>query len=150
MSDKYLSKEERQALRNQLTHGNLMKTYKAFVDHVEEADEMLAAKDAEIRDLKRKVLATEMRASQSAEMDALTLQHIENQKAEIARLRTALKPLLDAMDTCHVCKGNVLVEDGPIHCLDCSSDCESHEEPACSKISELHAVARAALEGKHG
>jgi len=50
----------------------------------------------------------------------------------------AAHALVNAMETCHECKGIVLVEDGPVHCEDCSGDCDCHEEPECTTIYELH------------
>lgn len=50
----------------------------------------------------------------------------------------AARALADAMETCHECKGTVLVEEQPVHCEDCSSDCESHEGAECPTIYGLH------------
>jgi len=55
--------------------------------------------------------------------------------------------LVYALQTCHICKCVVLVDEGPIHCEDCSSDCEDHEEPNCPSISDLHSALKRALAG---
>jgi len=52
--------------------------------------------------------------------------------------RAAMK-LTDAMETCHVCEGLVLAESRPVHCEDCSGDCEDHDMPGCEAIRILHA-----------
>lgn len=62
------------------------------------------------------------------------------QRAE--RLEKAATELLDAMETCHICKGALILEESPIHCEDCSGDCENHEEPECTPIYVLHANLR--------
>jgi hypothetical protein len=56
------------------------------------------------------------------------------------RLVATAGELVDAMNTCHQCGGTVLVEDGPIHCEDCSSDCSHHQAPDCPSIADLHAT----------
>ena len=51
----------------------------------------------------------------------------------------AARRLVDAMDTCHVCRAKLLVDDTPVHCEDgCSYNCEDHEEPDCAGIDVLH------------
>ena len=60
-------------------------------------------------------------------------------------LIAAATALVEAMENCHVCKGQVVVEEGPIHCEDCSFDCEEHDEPACKPIYVLHAALKLAL-----
>jgi hypothetical protein len=59
-------------------------------------------------------------------------------KAKYEELAKASKELVDVMETCHICGGNVLVDDGPVHCEDCSYDCENHDEPECTSIYDLH------------
>jgi hypothetical protein len=41
------------------------------------------------------------------------------------------------METCHICKGALLMQEWPVHCEDCSGDCENHDEPACTPIYVL-------------
>lgn len=53
--------------------------------------------------------------------------------------------LLDAMETCHVCSGTLFLEETPVHCENCSYDCEDHEEPACTPLQTLHSGARKEL-----
>jgi hypothetical protein len=67
---------------------------------------------------------------------------------ENAKLREAAKALVDGMETCHECKGTVLVEDYPVHCEDCSSDCDCHDEPECPTIYGLHLAVKLVLKGQ--
>ena len=53
-------------------------------------------------------------------------------------LRNAAQALVDGMETCHQCKGTVLVDEQPVHCEDCSSDCDNHEGAECPTIYGLH------------
>ena len=72
----------------------------------------------------------------------------ERLKAELAAHEDALaaaQTLVDAMETCHQCKGTVLVEDGPVHCEDCSYDCDSHEGSECPTIYGLHLALKKSL-----
>ncbi|HEV7523024.1 MAG TPA: DUF551 domain-containing protein [Candidatus Angelobacter sp.] len=57
----------------------------------------------------------------------------------------AATELLDAMETCHVCKGVLVLQEHPVHCEDCSGDCENHEGSECTPIYVLHAKLRKAL-----
>ena len=51
----------------------------------------------------------------------------------VAALRAA-QELMIAMETCHICKGAILLQETPVYCEDCSFDCEEHEEPECPTI----------------
>ncbi len=53
--------------------------------------------------------------------------------------------LAEAMATCHICQGVLLVEDGVAHCEDCSYDCDEHAEPACPSIDALHNALQVAI-----
>ena len=68
-------------------------------------------------------------------------------EARNRELESAARGLVDAMETCHICKGTLLVSEEPAHCEDCSRDCECHEEPECLPIYEFHRRLRAALKG---
>jgi hypothetical protein len=57
----------------------------------------------------------------------------------------AATELLDVMETCHICKGALILEEHPVHCEDCSGDCENHDEPECTPIYVLHARLRKTL-----
>jgi hypothetical protein len=57
----------------------------------------------------------------------------------------AAKALVLAMETCHICSGTVLLDEWPVHCEDCSADCEEHEPPDCPTIQSLHAALKKAL-----
>lgn len=58
--------------------------------------------------------------------------------------------LLDVMETCHVCQGALLLQDFPVHCEDCSADCEDHEGEECVPIFQLHRKVREALSALGG
>jgi len=67
---------------------------------------------------------------------------------KLARAIADIQKLLDALETCHVCKGKLHLEDvEPTHCEDCSWDCEDHAEPACEPLYVLVRKARRALKG---
>lgn len=55
-------------------------------------------------------------------------------------LRVAGQALVFAMETCHICQAELIVEEGPSYCGEsgCSYDCEDHEGPECQLISTLH------------
>lgn len=61
----------------------------------------------------------------------------------------AIKKLLDALETCHICGGLLSLDDvEPTHCENCCGDCE-HDEPNCDPLYVMHRAARnevAALE----
>lgn len=59
--------------------------------------------------------------------------------ARSASFEQAVTELLEAMETCHICKASLLLEREPIHCQDCSSNCEGHDGPECTTITLLHA-----------
>ena len=40
---------------------------------------------------------------------------------------SAAEKLAEALTTCHICGATLMMPSGPIHCLDCSSDCDNHE-----------------------
>jgi len=65
---------------------------------------------------------------------------LESAAREIAR------ELLAMMETCHICEGALILEEHPVHCENCSGDCENHAEPECTPIYVLHARLRKALE----
>lgn len=71
-------------------------------------------------------------------------------EAELRRrvepLLLAMQELLDVMETCHICKGTLILQEHPVYCEDCSSDCENHEEPECTPIYVLHAKNRKELD----
>lgn len=73
----------------------------------------------------------------------------ERSEASEKGMREALatsKVLIEAMETCHICKGFILVEEGPVRCEDCSSDCEEHDPPECPSIQSLHISAKKSAE----
>ena len=63
------------------------------------------------------------------------------------RLQEAAQILVDAMETCHICSGTLLVDDGPAHCENCSGDCDDHDLPNCRSIEYLHSKLKRALKG---
>lgn len=56
-----------------------------------------------------------------------------------AALKHAAQALVNAMETCHICTSGVIVDDSPIHCEDCSYDCEEHGPPSCVTLDIIHA-----------
>ena len=70
--------------------------------------------------------------------------------AEVEQLRRSATSLVDAMETCRICKGTVLVEESAVHCEDCSDDCDYHEGPECVWIYDLHRDLKAALAPQTG
>lgn len=72
-----------------------------------------------------------------AERDSL-----RKQKDELLEASSAL---VNTMETCHICKATVLMESGPIHCEDCSYDCENHEDPGCPELYDLHLHLKAVI-----
>ena len=61
-------------------------------------------------------------------------------------LRRAAEELVTAMETCHECKGLLVLQEEPAHCEDCSYDCESHDSPECTPIYVLHARLKSLLQ----
>jgi hypothetical protein len=64
---------------------------------------------------------------------------------QLLTVAEAARELAAAMKTCHICKGVVLIEEGPIHCENCTYDCEEHEPPDCVTLGVLHAKVCVAL-----
>jgi hypothetical protein len=66
----------------------------------------------------------------------------DEQSEETVDLFNALKEaaslLVSAMETCHHCKASLLVDEGPLHCEDCSVDCDDHDPPDCVSLAVLH------------
>ena len=58
--------------------------------------------------------------------------------AAVEAMEQAAQTLADGMETCHVCRGTVLVEEGAVNCEDCSACCDDHEEPECPTLYDLH------------
>jgi hypothetical protein len=57
-----------------------------------------------------------------------------------------VRALFEAVETCHICKGTLSLDYlEPVHCENCSRDCEEHEEPACEPIQVKFQRALAAL-----
>ena len=71
----------------------------------------------------------------------------------VSPVEKAAQALVEAMETCHICKCSLAIDDGPAHCEDCSGDCDDHDEPDCPTLYSLHrALIRAlaaALEAAH-
>jgi hypothetical protein len=65
--------------------------------------------------------------------------------SQAVRIKAAAEALVEALETCHICRGLISVEEGPIHCEDCSFDCEEHEPPDCPSIADLHRTLKKAL-----
>lgn len=72
---------------------------------------------------------------------------------KVWELATASSALVSALNTCHVCAGEVCLDTTEsTHCEDCSADCECHGGDACVPIYVLvdntKTAIRAALAGK--
>jgi hypothetical protein len=65
-------------------------------------------------------------------------------RAAAVALRAA-EVLATAMETCHVCSAQLLIDESSVHCEDCPSGCEHHDAPNCVPIGELHRQLKAAL-----
>jgi len=78
-----------------------------------------------------------------------TIDHLEAElaalRARCERMEAPVSELLDAMETCHICKGAIVLQDYPTHCETCSYDCEEHDGPACVTVDVLHARIRKAI-----
>lgn len=57
---------------------------------------------------------------------------------DLLPLLEAAEELLNTMETCHICKAALELQDNPVHCEDCSGDCENHDEPECKTIQSSH------------
>lgn len=56
---------------------------------------------------------------------------------------SAVENFLDTFETCHICQGQLALDDiEPVHCENCSGDCDAHDEPNCTPIFHLHGQAR--------
>ena len=80
-------------------------------------------------------------------------QRAEAAETALAELATTSSALVSALNTCHVCTGEVCLDTTePTHCEDCSADCECHEEDECVPIyvlvDKVRAAIRAALKRK--
>jgi hypothetical protein len=52
-------------------------------------------------------------------------------------LEAAAERLCEKLDTCHICKGLLHLDDvEPTHCEDCSRDCDEHDEPNCESLGD--------------
>lgn len=69
----------------------------------------------------------------------------------LAELATTSSALADALNTCHVCSGEVCLDTtDPTHCRDCSADCECHEGDECVPLYVLVNNVRAAIRAVRG
>ena len=90
-------------------------------------------------------LESMIRRAQDAE------EELAQTKQALAELATTSSALVSALNTCHVCAGEVCLDTTePTHCEDCSADCECHEEDECVPIyvlvDKVSAAIRAAKE----
>ena len=77
----------------------------------------------------------------------------EAAETALVELATLSSALVCALNTCHVCVGEVCLDTTePTHCEDCSADCECHQDDGCVPIYVLvdktKTAIRAALAGK--
>ena len=69
---------------------------------------------------------------------AAVIQRADAAEKALAELATTSSALVSALNTCHVCAGEVCLDTTePTHCEDCSADCECHEEDECVPIYVL-------------
>lgn len=54
------------------------------------------------------------------------------------RAGSKIRDLLTFMETCHICQGTLCLDDGPVHCENCSSDCDEHDQPDCLSMERFH------------
>ena len=70
---------------------------------------------------------------------------------DTADLTSASVALVDALETCHVCAGEVCIDTTePTHCEDCSADCERHKGDECVPVYVLVNKVRAAIRAARG
>ena len=62
----------------------------------------------------------------------------QQENRTLREVERAARSLVHGMETCHECKGTVLVEEQPTHCEDCSQDCDYHEGAECPTLYGLH------------
>ena len=82
---------------------------------------------------------------------AAVIRRAEVAETALAELATASSALVCALDTCHVCAGEVCLDTTePTHCEDCSADCECHEGDECVPIYVLVDKVSAAIRAARG
>ncbi len=63
----------------------------------------------------------------------------DRQLAEAREAVPVITELLDALEYCHACGGQIALDETLVtHCEGCSYDCDDHDEPACTPIYVLH------------
>lgn len=82
----------------------------------------------------RRALTENERLKSAKSMDSLS----PSEPTAESSLHIAARQLVETMETCHICKGLLVLQENPAHCEDCSWDCEGHEGPECVPIYELH------------
>jgi hypothetical protein len=93
----------------------------------------------------RLVIENELETIEEVVMLAAKPSSAGKREVKVWELIAAAKELADTMETCHICKGALVLEESPVHCEDCSADCENHEEPKCIPTYILHGKLRKAL-----
>lgn len=84
-------------------------------------------------------------AQANADYIVTACNNYESLRKSHAALMEQATVLLDAMETCHICQGALLLQEEAVHCEDCSVDCENHEEPECTPIYVLHRSLRKSI-----
>ena len=73
-------------------------------------------------------------------------ERIAELEAALQVAREAGTALLDALEYCHHCGGQLALDEPLVsHCESCSCDCDDHDEPECTPIYVLHDRLRKAL-----
>lgn len=82
----------------------------------------------------------------AAESELATLREAVGERDRLVHMvDQPARALIEAMETCHICKDLLVLQEDAVHCEDCSYDCEGHEEPECVPIYVLHARLKAIL-----
>ena len=121
-----------------------------LIERIARAESALAEREREVERLKAKRVTIpagyDFRDLGEAQE---TIDHLETElaalRARCERMEAPVSELLDAMETCHICKGAIVLQDYPTHCETCSYDCEEHDGPACVTVDVLHARIRKAI-----
>lgn len=110
-------------------------------DHCDCDDENLN----KLADLQRRYDALGLQlAEEVAETNALVIER-DALRDSHGELLAASRDLAETLETCHICKGSIVIQDWPVHCDDCSVHCENHEGPECKPIYVLHNSLKAAI-----
>ena len=128
------------------------------LDRVAKLETRISELEAQLAVEKKKVAALEKPAAFGWQcyQDRCENAHVEQSvvrkmEAKQKAAREAGAALLDAMEYCHNCGGQIALDEADsTHCENCSWDCDQHDEPACTPIYVLHDRLRKALAALDG